>query len=333
MELLQIIVLAAHLLLVNVAGGGPVVCIWLEWMGRRKKSAALDQAGRRLASGSLLYFFVGAVLGTLLLGMMYASGDEVFFLALKRLPKYSTKLTYTGLELLFFIACLLGYIIWWKFSPRDRLWQRILHRLLAILAATNVMWHFPTLFGVVEALATDVGATEEITKSEFRKLMYGPAILTLSFHTWFAMIATAGIVVMGYALRPLRGTPTDEEAGDARLVATTGARIALIVTVLQLPIGIWVMLSLPASQQNRLMGGDLMATGAFGLAIILALGLMHFLAAVAMGKVTRKSIIFSMAMLSAVVLTMCVALHAARNRATEVALEMPDAVEPVSRAL
>lgn len=65
---------------------------------------------------------------------------------------------------------------------------------------------------------------------------------------------------------------------EDRALAKPAARLALIATLLQLPIGFWLTMAYP--QRQKLMGGDNMATAAFILSLLLALSLMHHLAAV-----------------------------------------------------
>ena len=60
MEILVAVILAAHLLCVDIASAGPLVCIWLDWRGRRDATAR--DAGRWLAKTSLAGLIVGGLL-------------------------------------------------------------------------------------------------------------------------------------------------------------------------------------------------------------------------------------------------------------------------------
>jgi hypothetical protein len=54
--------LAAHLVCVNVASGGPIVGAWLDWLGTRGEEAAA-KAAVYLARWSVLGLVLGAILG------------------------------------------------------------------------------------------------------------------------------------------------------------------------------------------------------------------------------------------------------------------------------
>ena len=83
-------------------------------------------------------------------------------------------------------------------------------------------------------------------------------------------------------------------------------------TLLQLPVGVWVLLALPEPIKGALMGGDLPASGLLGIAIFAALGLMHQLSAVALGDTGRKSLLQAMGMMVLVVFLMSATLERVR---------------------
>ena len=56
---------------------------------------------------------------------------------------------------------------------------------------------------------------------------------------------------------------------------------------MQLPVGVWVLLSMPQIMQQQVMGQDLLATILFGVSLIVALGLMHHLALISLGDTSR----------------------------------------------
>jgi hypothetical protein len=102
---------------------------------------------------------------------------------------------------------------------------------------------------------------------------------------------------------------------DVDRVAGWGGMWALAPTLAQLPVGLWVLFSLPAGMQNRLMGADETSTGLFFLSIFAALWLMRELANVAMGETERKALIRSMVAMLVVVVLMT-AMHQTARRAT-----------------
>jgi hypothetical protein len=53
-EIAMTLLLAAHLLCVNVAGGGPIVGAWLDWKGTRGSEAGAGAAEKRSSLGRYL---------------------------------------------------------------------------------------------------------------------------------------------------------------------------------------------------------------------------------------------------------------------------------------
>jgi hypothetical protein len=94
-----------------------------------------------------------------------------------------------------------------------------------------------------------------------------------------------------------------------------GARTALAATLLQLPIGLWVLLGLPPSAQNRLLGGELLDTALFSAAIFAMVLLVMQLLAAALGDSRRRTAIASAALLFVVLLLMSGVLHQVRATA------------------
>lgn len=58
-ELTLISVVAAHLLAVNMAGAGPLVLSWLDWIGHRRQRPELQQAAVRLGWWSIAAAVIG----------------------------------------------------------------------------------------------------------------------------------------------------------------------------------------------------------------------------------------------------------------------------------
>src|SRR5262249_55398417 len=109
--------------------------------------------------------------------------------------------------------------------------------------------------------------------------------------------------------------------GDAvpaadRLIASA-ARGALVATLLQIPVGMWVAAALAPAAREQVLGGDALSTISLLFSIVLALGLMHHLAAIAMGDTARKSVLRAAMLLALVTLLMSATLHRARSQAYE----------------
>jgi hypothetical protein len=175
----------------------------------------------------------------------------------------------------------------------------VLRRTLGVLAATNLLYHFPLLFTVIGVYSARDGLGGE--PLVFRRAILDPEVFSQFVHHVFASFAVVGVAVMGYALRLGRA---GRAAEDVQRVATWGGRLALVPTVAQLFVGVYVLLELPSQARDGLMGGDTLGTVLFGISLVLAIMLMHQLASVAAGDVERRNLIRSMALLVLVVVLM-----------------------------
>ena len=77
--------------------------------------------------------------------------------------------------------------------------------------------------------------------------------------------------------------PSTDQAETLPAVQLGSARVALVATLLQLPVGVAVMLSVPNRLRDALLGEDLLAAVPFACGMLATLGLLHTLAAVALG--------------------------------------------------
>ena len=300
-----ILLLACHLLAMNVGAGSPLICVWLEWRARGGRDKLAAAAAGYLAHWSVLALLAGALLGLLLGAMLWT--DDYRQLWLTRL---SRKMNVGLMEFGFSLAMLAGYWLW-RASGRGRgSTAAAIRILLVLLAGTNLLYHFPALFLVARRLH-DAGATAgaTITPGLFRQEMIRGEVPALAVHFSLASLAVAGIMLLGLALRQRRRGGSDE---DYERLCRWGGRIALVPTLLQLPVGLWVLTSLPAASQSRLMGSQLMATGCFLLSVFGALWLMRELAAIALGEHERSQIARTMALMAAVVILMTASQHYAR---------------------
>src|SRR5262245_54273025 len=146
MEILLIILLSAHLLCVNVASGGPVVAAWLDWRGAKGDDAA-TKAAKYLASASIVGMLAGAGLGLLLGWLKWNAAYRALWLG-----PLSYKLHWAGVEAIFSLIMLGGW--WWWLPDRAGGSGRWLAARIAaaLLAATNLLYHFPMLFSVAAHL-------------------------------------------------------------------------------------------------------------------------------------------------------------------------------------
>lgn len=292
MQFLMILVFAAHLLCVNVASAGPLVAAWLDWLEGRGNRLA-GQAGRYLSWWALGLLLPGGLLGLTMGAMLWS---ESYRDVLSRL---SNKIYFGVWELVFSLVLMLAHIVWWRARPSARGWERGLRITVALLASSNLLYHFPSLFSILEYTATHAEAAHEpITPADFRALLGQSAILSRVLHFVLAAIATCGVMLLGYALRLKRA---QADPADVQRVAAWGGQIALIPSLLQLPVGMWLTASLSRPMQSAVTGNDLVATLLFLTSVALAIWMMQVLAAISIGDAERRSLIKAMALMVVVI--------------------------------
>ena len=84
MLVLQILLLAAHLLSMNVAAVGPLAAVILQWLSSGRDE--IRRLGQRIAEWSLVCMLVGVAFGLANGGIMLVSSEDRYFQALERLP-------------------------------------------------------------------------------------------------------------------------------------------------------------------------------------------------------------------------------------------------------
>jgi len=293
-ELITSLLIALHLLAVNIAAAAPLVSIWHEWHDARGNATA-GRAGKALLLMAIIATFVGAGLGLIVGWIIWQQGLSA---VVQRLP---SKIFYGVFEILFSFILTAIQLIWWHFSLRSPIWQRAVRMLLAFLAGTNLIYHFPVLFGVITELLHSGqlrGAT--IQSSEFRHQLIRGAVMARSVHFALAALATCGLALMIYGRSGIARLSDDER----HRVAMWGGRWAVCATILQVPVGLWVITQLSTISQSRLMGTDLWCTGLFVLGLLTALWLAHVLASIAFGETSRRLVYRSVVLFVLVVILM-----------------------------
>jgi hypothetical protein len=205
---------------------------------------------------------------------------------------------------------MIPYALLWDRAHNQRFW----HRLLAVLAATNLLYHFPPLFTMLSLMnARPELAGELLARSLYVELLRDRELLARVAHHWLASLATASGVLM------LLSAPRDRAQNKPRSnwSATFAARVALAATVLQLPTGLWLLLQLPSTAQTRILGGEALGTALFVAAIAAAVLLLQQLAAASLGGVGRAIALRIVVLMLAVLILMSSVLHRTRSRAGE----------------
>jgi hypothetical protein len=306
LEICLVVVLAVHLMAMNVAAAGPFVCLWLQWREASRGDTLAGKLSEYLARQSLVWFTVGVVLGCVALYLVWILYPRSYFEAAAQIP--ARRYWFGIAELVFFVACLAGVMALPQREGQSGRGRRFwLQWSLGWLAATNLMYHFPPLFALISVLSAR--PHEWTGEVRFVAWMFEPEVAARTMHFVLASIAMTGLVVMGYALK----MPAETEPRDRRRVSAWGGWLALAPSLCQLLVGMYVLLQLPDESRDRLLGDDWLGTGLFGVSLLVTVVLFQRLAAVALGEFDRKEIVRSMMWMAIVVLLMVAARQRARD--------------------
>ena len=274
--------LAVHLLAMQIAGAAPIVCCLLNKDHEHPRSRS---AARKLAGHGIVALIVGVAAGLLLgwLAMSYTTRDY-----LPVLTRFYNRVWWGGWELLFSLVIMLACWLPWNFWVATKV-RRIGLGLLALVAATNLLYHFPPLLTVMAASLdslADVENIQRITSAEFRALIAQPLVIAKTLHFVFAAIAVTGAWVMLTNTKSLASL-TPETSSDPESLADQPAKRAAMFAVagmsMQMLIGMWLVVAVPAKEQSAIMGGDPVAAGLLLFGIVLSLGALNQLGTIMMG--------------------------------------------------
>lgn len=300
MEVVLASLFAVHLLCVNVASVAPLALAWLE-----RRAARRDPVAELLAPSLAWHGVAALVLGVcvgLLFGLLLWSPE---YREAARL--LADKIFYGVWELVFSLVLMVGQGLWWRWRPRPGRAARWTRAVLGVLAGTNLIYHFPVLMVVFARLATgDDTSDAPLTPADFRVRLTDAVVMSRAVHFWLAAIATTGIWLLVIAVRWQSNAYREYAAGR---IAVWGGRIALIPTMLQIPTGVWLLSTLSPVSQARLLGGHWLVTIVFGISVVLAMVLMHQLAAIGMGETGRGRLVRAIGLLALVVLLMAAVLR------------------------
>jgi hypothetical protein len=333
-----------------------LLCLWLGWKETRQTNEAAAVVHRRLLRISIWMLPLGAGLGGVGLLLVWASAPEPYFRGINAVPM--TRYVSSAIELGFSFGCLWLAQWMWNTPLRRSAWRIWTARFLILLAATNLMYHFPSLFLVISTLSQRPDAWQ--APFDFIGVLSEPENLARLLHHFLALLVTSAIMMMGIVQRPridgARAGQTahphdgaeeaepaqrNDEAGSlngsvevsplARL-GISASRLALVMAVLQIPLGLYLIMRIASATRNQFMGGDLLATVSFVIGVAAVFGLLHHLALSALGDTQRGTVARSMFLLTAVLLFMVLTRHRSREEAYERIREQRPAVQrPATR--
>jgi hypothetical protein len=287
------ILLALHLICVNIAALGPLACIGLAGTDRVR-----SEIGRWLAWLCCGLFFGGMLLGGLVIGIYDFNNQDAFFKALLRIPH--SRLHWASAELLFYLACLVPVAIWWRGLCR----MRMLLGLLVLLAASNLIYHFIPLFVIISALHATAGEGGELTACELLQQFGSLPVLARVVHHLIAGVAVVALTVALRSAHAASRAESPEAEADLQRLTQTSGRWALTASLLEIPSGLWFLWQIPEAAREAMLGGAMLPTALFVAALLLVFLLLQKLLAVAMGETDGRSVTVAAGLLLATIVLM-----------------------------
>ncbi len=284
----------------NASSGLPIVCVWLARRSQFSSESETRHVVLRLALAANWALLCGAVLGFLLGFVGYQSGQRGLASVL---PFFRYKIGWALIELQFSAGWMFAYWAWLRWAPPRSTLARWSHASLAVLSASNLLYHFPTLLTVMSKAARgDLPVEGPVDAAAFRLLAFRPDVLAHSVHFWLASVAVSGLMLFWL--------PNSQRSTTITL---TGARFALCATVLQIPAGMWLLMSLPPDSMNNVLGGQPIPSILLLVSVLCAFYLLQNLAAIAFGDDDRKLVSRASQLMLATVLLMSGTLHFLRH--------------------
>ncbi|MFO0912453.1 MAG: hypothetical protein U0795_05830 [Pirellulales bacterium] len=310
-------VLAAHLLSVNLAAGGPLAMVLIR--GRGPLSSHARVLGQRVIRWTMGAFLVGTLLGLILLAVLWWADPERWSQTLW--PQFRGKLLWGAGQLVTFV-------VGWALA--DRVWRRQpdgapmgwKFPALAIFSATNLLYHFPPLFTLLASVQHGQLAFEgPLTAAAFRQWAFQPPTASLWVHVTLAAVAYAALVIAQLALSepdpsPTTAAPQSPDPAGVRW-GQRGCQVAALLTVLQLPVGFWVFVSQPSNLQRQWIGGDSVSTVLLFAGVALTVYLLNQLSEQFWATADLPSVRRSLVIMTLIVLLMTGALSRARRLPSE----------------
>lgn len=186
-EIIPVLLLGLHLMAMNVATGGPLVGVWLEWReqkGDRLATLAADYLAKAVSYSLLAGIFLGLALGW---WSWSASYQSIW------IGRLHYKLVWGVGELVFSLLITVGYLQWRKSGKGRNGVYRWLRSGLLVLNGTNLLYHFPSLFLLAgQLMATSELTGEDLRGAAFRERVATDGIPALVVHFGLASLAMGG---------------------------------------------------------------------------------------------------------------------------------------------
>lgn len=332
----MIVVVTGHLLAVDFAMAAPVVCLWLQWRGRRQPVAR--QLDRSLLKLSLAALGAAVPLGIAAALLVWVRSPLPYGEAFNMLPR--RRYEFGVVELVFSAAALwLAIRLAGRAEDRqeagrlpDRQRWFVTRWMATLLASLNLIYHFPPLFVMLGVLSTRPEAWGE--PARFTTLLADPEVLARLAHHLLAALVVTGTAIAWLAAAGRIGQPQRDanagEAGrsdagqsaagqggvnaaDAVPIAVWGGRLATAALLLQILSGIMLLAVLPSTSQHAILGHDALSAGLFMAALVAVFFVLPRLAATALGHVNWRHVTGSLWLVIVVMLLMTAAQQRTRE--------------------
>ncbi len=254
-----------HLFVAGLAGGGPLLVAGLRLWWRRMETEPASDAGLR----QLAVWSVGAVVLAAMTGLVAGAwragvGQGGYLEMLARFPARAYAMV--AIEWVFSIACYGGWLaLWNRWSQKP--WR---HGLLALLGATNLLYHFPLLMISQNLLVEqpNLVAGSVVARPLVVQLFHTPLVMAKASHIWAMcmLVSSCGLLMA---------------APVVRLHRVAGV-VGLVALVVQFVSGAAVLGCLPADQTQRITGGSILATALLVLGVLMGIHLLMSFAKLAL---------------------------------------------------
>lgn len=253
-----------HAIPMNLVLGGTPLAATLLWLGRSDKSSYTYKTGKTVAMSLPLFISFAVTQGIV----------PLLFLQLVYGPMFYTSSILMAVPWLAVVGVLiLGYyttyvVIYRYLKPESSpekatfmlLGASIVFILIAFVFSTNMtLMLYPQKWMEFYQVSAD-------TLSGVNWPIVDAQVIPRYLHFFLAAVAIAGLLIGVFGLN---WSKKDQELSEWAL--RLGTRIYLIVSLIQIPVGMIFLMSLPSQISRKFMGQDIPATAVFGLGMVLTL--------------------------------------------------------------
>ncbi len=292
----------------GVASAGPLICLLLSWRSGEADLVS-PRVGHRLAWISVIGLALGVGTGAISLFLV----PERYWDVLRQIPERA--LWFALAELLFSLVCLLVYACCWACCWKKKWQAPWFGNLIAFASATNLLYHFPPLMIVLGQLASGSARTdsETLDRAALLELFYRPEVIAPWLHFSLAAIAFSG----GVALWLFEGAMSDTQPEPSATKHTRSvAGIVFLVSLLQLPTGLWLLTTIPNHSRSAIMGSAPLAGLVFLGAMMVMFMLLGRLLKIALGEFEKGDLKMAFVMICLIVFLMTTSTRISRDHSS-----------------